>query len=255
MTQEMQWVAQSSTTSACDSGGIGSNAMLQVTESVTWRAPVRPHRSKRRPRSLLRPAPTRRRPARSASRCSNAAGMPSPNIAGLRSPVRRAAVSGDHVRRVRVLRVLDARRVHRVGDRRHRCQRPGAADVPSQATSVTVGQTTSMTFNYDTAATITVTGWTGSAATPATNIPIGIANTSAAAVPARTRTPRARRRSRHSSRTRAATRCSPGNCTDNNPVGLDTSRNVFYAEPGHDRDERDAGRDDHRRRSRCTTCR
>src|SRR5262249_24466284 len=49
---------------------------------------------------------------------------------------------------------------------------------PTQSPSVTVGQTTSMTFNYDTAATITVSGWSGSAATPATNIPIGLANTS-----------------------------------------------------------------------------
>ena len=34
--------------------------------------------------------------------------------------------------------------------------------IPSQATSVTVGQTSSLTFNYDTAATITITGWSGS---------------------------------------------------------------------------------------------
>src|SRR6185295_6618052 len=36
ITQEMQWVAQNSTASACDSGGIGTNALMQVHESVTW---------------------------------------------------------------------------------------------------------------------------------------------------------------------------------------------------------------------------
>ena len=36
ITQDMQWVSQSSTTSACDSGGTGSNSILQVSESVTW---------------------------------------------------------------------------------------------------------------------------------------------------------------------------------------------------------------------------
>src|SRR4051812_29013490 len=36
ITQEMQWISQTSTTDACDSGGVGSNAILQLSESVTW---------------------------------------------------------------------------------------------------------------------------------------------------------------------------------------------------------------------------
>ena len=103
--------------------------------------------------------------------------------------------------------------------------------VPSQATSVTVGQTASMTFNYDTAATITITGWSGSAATPATNIPIGIANTGLqpygqytyaagtttffAGVPVPVGLHGVRRQLHRQQ-----------------PDGLDTSRNRFYNNPG-----------------------
>jgi hypothetical protein len=103
--------------------------------------------------------------------------------------------------------------------------------VPSQATSVTIGQTASLTFNYDTAATINITGWSGSTATPATNIPIGIANTSLQPYQQYSYAP-------------GATSLTPvfpypsgytvfaGNCTDNNPVGYDATHNKFYNNPG-----------------------
>ncbi len=88
-----------------------------------------------------------------------------------------------------------------------------------------------MTFNYDTAATIAVAGWSGSGMTPATNIPIGVANTSLQPFGAYTYAPG----------TASLAPLFPypsgytvfaGNCTDSNPVGLDTSRNAFYPTPG-----------------------
>ena len=104
--------------------------------------------------------------------------------------------------------------------------------IPSQATSVTVGQTASLTFNYDTAATITITGWSGSTATPGDQHPDRDRRT-----PASSRTASTRTRPGTTTLTPlfpypAGYTVFAGNCTDNNPNGLDTTHNRFYNNPG-----------------------
>ena len=185
----------------------------------------------RRPRSPAGRRVLGRRPVRSAPRCSTPPACPSPSAqVSISGPI--VAVAGDDLRRVRVLRVPHARRVHRVGDRGHRCRRPGSA----RAEPVDVGD--GRPDRVAARSTTTprrrspITGWSGSAATPATNIPIGIANTEPAAVRRSTRTPRARRRSRRCSRTRAATPCSPATAPTTTRIGLDTTSNRFYNNPG-----------------------
>ena len=229
ITQDMQWVSQSSTTSACDSGGTGSNSILQVSESVTWpgagaTAPVQST-------TALSP------PAGAYSAATGSIGAKLLDAAGL--PVVGAQVSI-------IGPTAQAQSTTAEGCAFFAFLTPGAYTVkvtagtgvgdqqvlvPSQSTSVTVGQTASLTFNYDTAATITITGWSGSVATPATNIPIGIANTGLQPYGQYSYAP-------------GTTVLSPvfpypagytvfaGNCTDNNPVGYDATHNKFYNNPG-----------------------
>jgi Tfp pilus assembly protein PilV len=229
ITQEMQWVAQNSTASACDSGGIGTNALLQVNESVTWigaggTAPVEAT-------TTLAP------PAGAYSAATGSIGVKVLNAAG--QGVQNIAVqaAGPMTRTISTTAegcaffaymtpgsyTVSVTAGTGVGDQEQL--------TPSQGTSVTVGQTMSMTFNYDTAATITLTGWSGSTMTPATNVPIGIANTSLQPFGAYT----------YAAGTTSLTPLFPyasgytvfaGNCTDSNPVGLDGSGNPFYANPG-----------------------
>lgn len=229
LTQEMQWVAQSSTVSACDSGGVGSNSILQVTESVTWAgagatAPVRSTTALAPPAGAYSAAT-----GSIAAKVLNAAGGPVVNaqvsIVGP-SPQSQATTSEGcsfFAYLTPGAYTVSVTAGTGVGDQEKL--------VPSQSTSVTIGQTASLTFNYDTAGTITVTGWTGSVATPATNIPIGLGNS--ALLPYRQYT--------YAAGTTTMTPLFPapagytvfaGNCTDNNPVGLDTTNNVFYNNPG-----------------------
>src|SRR4051812_1923589 len=229
ITQEMQWVAQSSTTSACDSGGTGSNSILQVSESVTWpgagaTAPVQAT-------TVLSP------PAGAYSAATGSIGAKLLNAAGL--PVAGAQVSITGPTSL-------AQNTTDEGCAFFAFLTPGAYTVrvtagtgvgdqevlvPSQSTSVTVGQTTSLTFNYDTAATINITGWSGSALPPASSIPIGIANTSLQPY----------QQYSYAAGTTVLTPLFPypsgytvfaGNCTDNNPVGYDSTHNKFYNNPG-----------------------
>jgi hypothetical protein len=98
---------------------------------------------------------------------------------------------------------------------------------PTQNTSVSIGQTASLMFNYDTAATIQSTGWSNSVATPATGIRLSVANLGLQPY------------SQYSF-VAGITSLTPlypyangyhvfaGNCTDNNPIGKDTNRNLFY---------------------------
>jgi Tfp pilus assembly protein PilV len=229
ITQEMQWVAQNSTASACDSGGIGTNGLLQVNESVTWigaggTAPVEAT-------TTLSP------PAGAYSAATGSIGVKVLNAAGQGLPNTAVQASGPMTR---------TQSTTAEGCAFFAFMTPGSYTVsvtagtgvgdqeqltPSQGASVTIGQTTAMTFNYDTAATINVTGWSGSTMTPATNIPIGVANTSLQPFGAYT----------YAAGTATLTPLFPypsgytvfaGSCTDSNPVGLDTSRNPFYPSPG-----------------------
>ncbi len=229
ITQDMQWVGQRSTTSACDSGGAGSNAILEVNESVTWAGagPTAPVQSTT---ALAAPAGAYSAATGSiAAKVLNAAGLPASDV--------QVSIAGG---------ASQSQATTPEGCAFFPFLSPGAYTVsvtagtgvsdqeqltPSQSTSVTIGQTSSLTFNYDTAATIMVTGWSGSTATPATNIPVGIANTGLQPYSQYSYAP-------------GTTSLSPlfpypsgytvfaGNCTDNNPLGRDTSRNPFYANPG-----------------------
>jgi Tfp pilus assembly protein PilV len=229
ITQQMQWVAQSSTASACDSGGIGTNAVLQVNESVTWigagaTAPVEATTTLAPPAGAYSAAT-----GSIGVKVLNAAGQGVPNIAvQAAGPMTRTQSTTTEGCAFFAYLTPGSYTVAVVAG-------TGVGDqeqlTPSQGASVTVGQTTSMTFNYDTAATITVTGWSGSTMTPATNIPIGVANTSLQPFGAYT----------YATGTTSLTPLFPypsgytvfaGNCTDSNPVGLDTSRNAFYPSPG-----------------------
>ena len=117
LTQDMQWVGQSSTTSACDSGGVGSNSILQVTESVTWAgagatAPVRSTTVLSPPAGAYSAAT-----GSIAAKVLNAAGLPvvdaQVSISGPMSQAQNTTTGG-----LRVLRVPHAGRVHGEGHRR-----------------------------------------------------------------------------------------------------------------------------------------
>ena len=231
VTQDEQWVNQTATTSSCQSGGAGgSNAILQLTESVTWpgagaTAPVEST-------TVLSP------PAGAYSAATGSIAAQILNAAGL--PVTSASVSilGPSAQ---------SQNTTAEGCAFFAYLTPGSYTVsvtagtgvsdqevliPSQSTSVTVGQTSSLTFNYDTAANISITGWAGpSVAVPATNIPIGLGNTGlqpygqySYAAGTTTLTPIFPYPSGYT--------VFAGNCTDNNPNGLDTSHNRFYNNPG-----------------------
>jgi hypothetical protein len=99
--------------------------------------------------------------------------------------------------------------------------------IPTQSTSVSVGQTASLTFNYDTGATIMATGWDGSVATPASGIRLSVANTGLQPYSQFT----------FGASVTSLTPLFPylsgytvfaGQCTDSNPLGKDTARNLFY---------------------------
>jgi hypothetical protein len=95
---------------------------------------------------------------------------------------------------------------------------------PSQTASVTAGQTSALTFDFDQAASMTTTF---SGLTPATNIKVSVANT-------------ALQPNGAFSYAVGTTTLSPlypfttgytvfaGSCTDANPLGLNTTRNRFY---------------------------
>ena len=240
--------------SACDSGGVGSNSILQVTRvgDVAGRGRDRAgavdHRARRR-----RPARTPRRPARSAPRCSTRPACPSPDAqVSITGPD--VAVAEHDRRGLRVLRVPHARRVHRDGDRRHRCRRPGSArpepvDVgDGRPDDVDDVQLRHRGDDHD----HRLVGLDGHARDEHPDR--DREHRPAAVRPVHVRAP-ARRRSRRCSRTRPGYTVFAGNCTDNNPNGLDTTRNRFYNNPGTVDGHRHAGRRPRPRRSRSTTCR
>jgi Tfp pilus assembly protein PilV len=103
--------------------------------------------------------------------------------------------------------------------------------LPSQTASVTVGQTASVQFQYDTAAKVSVAFPT--TPSPASNMMLSVANTGLQ--------PYGQFSFATSAYTGGTVVASPnlfpyasgytlyaGNCTDNNPLGKDTNRNLFY---------------------------
>jgi len=231
LTQQEQWVSQTATISSCQSGGDGgSNAILQLTESVTWAgagatAPVESTTVLSPPAGAYSAAT-----GSIAVQVLNAAGLPvtdaSVSISGTSSQSQNTTAEGCAFFAYLTPGPYTASVTAGTGVSDQEVL------IPSQTTSVTVGQTSSLTFNYDTAATITITGWAGpSAATPATNIPIGVGDTGLQPYGQYT----------YAKGTTTLTPLFPypagytvfaGNCTDNNPNGLDTSHNRFYNNPG-----------------------
>ena len=140
-----------------------------------------------------RPARTPPRPDRSAPRCSTRPGCRSPNIAGVDHRPDVADADTTTTEGCAFFAFLTPGHVHGVGHRGHRRRRPGSRSIPRQTTSVTVGQTASLHVQlrhrgHDQRSR----AGRARPRTPATNIPIGIANTSLQPYQRSTRTPPAR---------------------------------------------------------------
>ena len=179
-----------------------------------------------------------------------------------RSPTRQVSISGPTLavaehdrRRLRVLRVPDARRVHGVGHRGHRCQRPGSAD--PQPVDVGDGRP-------DVVADVQLRHRRddhGHRIGRAVGRDAGDEHPDrsrehrACSRTASTRTRRERRRSTPLFPYPAGYTVFAGNCTDNNPIGLDTIAQPLLQQPGHGRPStRHARRHVDARRCRSTTC-
>lgn len=225
ISQDIQWVGQRSTTSTCDAGASGSGLVAQVTESVSW-ANMRLTKPVQSTTTLSPPVGAYSSSTGGlAVKVLDSSGKPASSInvqiAGPTSDTQQTTSEGCAFFAYINAGTYTASVVEGtgVGDQEQL--------TPAQTTSVVVGQTALLTFNYDTAGKITVTGWSNSAATPATNIPIGIANNGLQPY----------RMYSYPTGTTSLTPLFPyasgytlfaGNCNDNNPLGKDTSNNPYY---------------------------
>jgi Tfp pilus assembly protein PilV len=227
ITQDIQWVGQTSSANSCDAGGSTSGLVAQVTESVTW--------------ANMRAT----KPVQSTTALSPPVGAYASNTGGLAVKV----VDAQNQPRANINVQITGPSTDTQKTTAQGCaffayippgtytasviEGTGVGDqeqlTPSQTKAVVVGQTASLVFNYDTAATIAVSGWTisGAATTVATNIPISVANTglqpyAAFSFPATTTslTPLYPYTSGYT--------VFAGNCADNNPVGKNGVNNPFY---------------------------
>ena len=223
--QTVDFVSQGSTQSTCDAPGTNSGLLLRVREKVTWvgmqgTAPIREA-------TVLAP-PVGAYSAASGSIAVKVFDSTSAPAAGIN-----VQISGPSSQTIQTTPegcaffafiapgtyTVTVTQGTGVGDQENLA--------PSQTTSVSVGQTASLQFSYDNAATINVTGWSNSSATPASGIPISVANSGLQPY------------SQYSFGT-GITSLTPlfpyssgytlfaGNCTDNNPLGKDTNRALFY---------------------------
>jgi hypothetical protein len=223
--QDIQWVGQSSTQSSCDSPGTGAGQIEQVTATVTWNnmAGTKPVQAT----TTLAP-PVGAFSSSSGSigvKVLDASGDPAENVAvrivgpvtdTQESTTQGCAFFAYLTPGTYTASVIDGTGV---GDQEDL--------TPSQQASVTVGQTVSLLFSYDTAATIDATGWSNSTAPAATGIPISVANTGLQPYG-------------QYSFTAGLTSMTPlfpyasgytvfaGKCTDNNPLGKDNNGNALY---------------------------
>jgi prepilin-type N-terminal cleavage/methylation domain-containing protein len=227
VTQDVQFVAQRSAQSSCDSPGTGSGEIMQVTETVTWigMAGTKP----------VQQTTTLAPPVGAYSSATGSIAVKIFNAAGTTSPNINVQVSGP---------VTQTQQTTTEGCAFFYALTPGTYTVsviegtgvgdqevvtPSQSTSVTVGQTASLQFNYDSAATITVSGNTGSTAQPASGMTYSVVDTGlqpygqfsfgANGTPASLTPlfPYA-----------AGYTVFAGSCTDSNPLGHDGAGNLFY---------------------------
>jgi hypothetical protein len=217
-------VGQNSTQSSCDSPGSNTGQIMQVQEQVTWAsmAGTKPVQTV----TLLSP-PVGAYSASSgsiAAKVTNSTGAVSQNIdVQISGPTSQTQQTTSQGCAFFAFLPVGTYNVTVVGG--------GVGDQevlsPTQTASVSVGQTASLAFSYDTPGTITVTGWSPASPPPATNIPIAVANSGLQ--------PYAQYS--YAAGTTSLTPLYPyssgytvfaGNCTDNNPLGKDTNRTLFY---------------------------
>jgi hypothetical protein len=225
VTQDVQFVGQTSTQSSCDSPGSNNGQIMQVTAKVSWNgmAGTKPVQSTT---TLSPPVGAYSASAGSiAVKVFNSAGVVSQNInVKVQGPLTQTQQTTSEGCAFFPFLDVGTYAVSVI-------EGTGVGDqenvTPTQNTSVSVGQTASLLFNYDTAATISSTGWANSAAPPATGIPLSVANLGLQPYSQFTFT----------SGITSLTPLYPyangyhvfaGNCTDNNPIGKDTNRNLFY---------------------------
>jgi len=230
ITQDAQFVAQGSTQSSCDSPGNNSGMILAVNEKVTWKgmAGTQPVQSST---DLAPPVGAYSQSSGSiAVKVFNASSQVAPNInIKIAGPVTQTQATTAEGCAFFPFLTPGTYAVSVI-------QGTGVGDqevvTPTQNASVSVGQTVSIQFNYDSGATISVTGWsTTPAATPAaTGIPVSVANTGlqpygqySYATGLTSLTPLFPYSSGYT--------VFAGNCTDNNPLGKDTNRNPCTRRP------------------------
>ena len=238
VTQDAQWVSQSSSTSLCDAGTSSNAQLVQVSESITWTnmGGTKPVRSVT---TLAPPVGAYSSSSGAiAVKVLDASGQPVPSIdvgiTGTASDTQSTTAQGcaffDHLPSgPYTVTVIDS---SGIGDQEQLA--------PSQTASVVVGQITPRTFNYDRAATLNLAGWaiTGwpyaTATLPATNIPVSVANSGLQpyfqfAFPSASAT--------YPTGVGTVGPVYPyasgyvvfaGNCRDSNPLGKDGSNNAFY---------------------------
>jgi Tfp pilus assembly protein PilV len=225
VTEDIQWVGLRSTQSSCDSPASGAGQVLQVTERVTWRqmAGTKPVQAT----TVLAP-PVGAFSSSTGSiavKVLDAAGEPTANMnVRVQGPVAHTQESTTQGCAFFAFLEPGTYTVSVV-------EGTGVGDqqelVPAQQTSVSVGETSSIIFSYDRAAHIDVTGADGSAAPPASGLPISVANTGlqpygqySFGANERLLTPLFPYASGYT--------VFAGNCSDNNPLGKDNSGNALY---------------------------
>jgi hypothetical protein len=225
VTQNVQFVGQNSTQSSCDSPGSNTGQIMQVQELVTW--PEMAGTKTIKEVTLLSP-PVGAYSASSgsiAAKVSDSTGAASQNInvqvVGPVTQTQQTTTEGCAFFAFLPVGTYTVTVIEGsgVGDQE--------VVAPAQTASVSVGQTTSLPFSYDRAGTVNVTGYTPAAPPPATGMRISVANTGL-------------QPSSQYSFPVGTTSLTPlypyasgytvfaGNCTDNNPLGKDTNRTLFY---------------------------
>ena len=224
VTQTVQFVGQNSTQSSCDSPGSNVGQIMEVHEQVTW-ASMGGTQPVQDVTVLSPPVGAYSGSLGSiATKVSDSTGAASQNInVQVTGPATQSQQTTAEGCAFFAFLPVGTYTVSVVGG--------GVGDqevlAPAQTTSVSIGQTASLAFSYDTPGTITVTGWNPAAPPAATNIPISVANSGlqpyaqySYAAGVTSLTPLYPYSSGYT--------VFAGNCTDNNPLGKDTNRTLFY---------------------------
>ncbi|MDQ1475680.1 MAG: hypothetical protein QOE62_909 [Actinomycetota bacterium] len=223
ITQTTQFVGQSSSTSSCDSPPATTNLIMQVTEVVTWpnmggTQPVRETTTLSPPVGVYSSSS-----GSIAAKVYDSTGAVASSInvqvTGPQSVTQQTSSEGCAYFAFLPAGSYTVTVIEGTG--------VGDQEVvaPAQATSVAVGQTASLQFLYDKPAAVTVTLPAGPPP-PASGIPVSVANTGLQPYSQFT----------FASGTTTASlypyangyTVFAGNCTDNNPLGKDTNRALFY---------------------------